>query len=130
MQDKHKRRLLAGLLAASFFGTALGEEAGHAVPAYETIGVLAPVWTPELGEVPPGKYSMEERAEMVRKFWTPERMRNAIPAPMPTISEEDLQRVETPSPEDMARHEIPLTILAEPVLPAVQYKRPSAPSRQ
>jgi len=130
MQDKHQKRLLAGLLVASFFGTAQGEGAGHAAPAYETIGIIAPVWTPELGEVPPGKYSMEERAEMVRKFWTPERMRNAIPAPMPTISEEDLQQMETPSPEDMALHETPATKLAEPTLPTVQRNRPLLSSPQ
>jgi len=124
------RAAIAGVLTASFFGTALGDEAGRAAPSGETVGVIAPVWTEELGAVSPDEYTLQERAEMVRKFWTPERMRNAIPAPMPSISEEDLQRMETPSPEDMARHEIPAVRLAEPVLPAVQRNRPLLPSAQ
>jgi len=43
------------------------------------IGVRAPVWTEELGDVPLDKYTEKERAQMVRDFWTPERMRNATP---------------------------------------------------
>jgi len=39
----------------------------------------APVWTEALGEVQLDQYTPEERAQMVRDYWTAERIRTAIP---------------------------------------------------
>jgi len=44
----------------------------------------APVWTDELGEVDLDQYTSEELAQMVRDFWTPERMKNAVPVELPS----------------------------------------------
>jgi len=41
----------------------------------------APVWTPELGEVDLDQYTLEELAQIVRDYWTPERMREVWRAP-------------------------------------------------
>jgi len=45
-----------------------------------TKSVRAPVWAEELGEVSLDEYTPEELKKMVHDYWTPERMRNAIPA--------------------------------------------------
>jgi len=48
------------------------------------ISVRAPVWTDELGEVDLDQYTREELAQMVRDYWTPERIRNTIPLDLPS----------------------------------------------
>jgi len=44
------------------------------------VSARGPVWTEELGDVPLDKYTREELSAMIRNYWTPERMKNAVPA--------------------------------------------------
>jgi len=67
--------LLAGLLCAFGLGSPVQAQDKDST----VVSARAPVWTPELGEVPLDKYTREELSEMVRNYWTPERMRSAIP---------------------------------------------------
>jgi len=58
----------------------------------DVISVRAPVWTEELGNVPLDKYAQEELSQMVRDFWTPERMKSAVPVELknsPNPAQED-----------------------------------------
>jgi len=123
-----KRRLLAGLLTGIFgalavpsVSAAFGEEAGNMRLSAETVAARGPVWTEELGDVPLDKYTLKELAAMVREFWTPERMRNAIPAdntiPMDVFLRENLASDRFIFPE------VPLTTLAEPMLPTVPHNQ-------
>jgi len=128
MKNKHKRRLLAALLTGIFgtlavpsIGFASGDAVNNMRLSAETVAARGPVWTEELGDVPLDQYTLKELATMVRKFWTPGRMRNAIPVdntiPMDVFLRENLASDRFIFPE------IPLTTLAEPMLPTVPHNR-------
>jgi len=84
------------------------------------ISVRAPVWTEELGEVPLDQYTREELAQMVRDFWTPERMRNAIPAEIPVI--DSTKKPYIHKFLSLAQ-EISEIVVSEPVSPKIKYSK-------
>jgi len=120
--------LLTGLL---FFS-------GLTIPAYAqnqnssaVVGVRAPVWTEELGEVPLDQYTEKELGKMVHDYWTPERMRNAIPAPMGMMEEvsentlHEMKKDEIQKENSHVSQESPAVIIS---LPASldRHNRPAA----
>jgi len=76
-----------------------------------------PVWTEELGEVDLNRYTEEELDRMVNNFWTPERMRSAIPME-PIVLAEAIDRMpfteEGLSPSNLLTPEM---TLMEPAFP-------------
>jgi len=83
------------------------------------VSARAPVWTEELGEVPLDRYTREELAQMVRDYWTPERMRSATPTEIPIIHHFQQTRIyEFP----LLTQEIPETVLSQPA--SINQKHP------
>jgi len=124
MKNKHKRSLLsslmAGVLGAVLVWPVSASDKGEVVPQRilkETVVVRAPVWTEKLGNVSLDDYTREELSAMVREYWTPERMRNAIPADMPVLKWEMGDALHN----HILQHdgEEPLTLVTEPMLPIV-----------
>jgi len=99
MFKRQKRQFLSSLLAAAcstlLFGTtACADNSG-------TLAARAPVWSEKLGEVSLERHSAEELAAMIDEYWTPERMRAAIPVDMgvlpqsfSTLQEEALENAD------------------------------------
>jgi len=70
------QNILIGLLCSLGFSSIAFSQYKNST---NVIGVRAPVWTEKLGNVPLDQYTERELDQMVREFWTPERMKNAIP---------------------------------------------------
>jgi len=88
-----------------------------------------PVWTEELGEVDLDKYTEEELDKMVDDFWTPERMRNAIPMDM-EVSENKFQMdfLDSSNYSSLlkALSTDPLIVIAFPALPNAVVQKATA----
>jgi len=83
MCNLFKKRWFKILFSGFFYTLPLLISVVHAENKYPTtVAVRAPVWTEEMGKVPLNHYTREELANMVRDFWTPERMKKAIPVKM------------------------------------------------
>jgi len=88
-----KRNLLQTLhtaalcLMAFALGTGVALADTTEAMSQTSIRVRMPVWTEALGEVPLDEYTEEELDRMVEEFWTPERIKNAIPIELPVQDE-------------------------------------------
>jgi len=68
-------RSVVGVLCSLTFSSWAGDGDKNGA----TLSARAPVWTEALGEVQFDQYTPKERAQMVRDYWTAERIRTAIP---------------------------------------------------
>jgi len=119
MFDKRKRQLLSWLLSGSMAVLASGASADTGGDRdARIIGMQLPVWTEELGEVPLDQYTREELSKMVDEFWTPERIKNAIPLDLPVI--EDVAAYKRALKSFAVQNPEPAKILSEPALPQAQ----------
>jgi len=123
MKNIRKRHLLSsllsGILGALLAASASADDKG-AAGTRQTVAARMPVWTEELGKVALENYSLEELAAMVQEYWTPERMRNAIPADM---SVPDFRQRSGWAQERLVRPEVPWTLVTKPVPPAMPLAR-------
>jgi len=111
---------VAGAVPFMIFG--VFADTGASAERANVVSAQLPVWTPELGEVPLDKYSREELDKMVADFWTPERIRNAIPLEPLAVDEVGYEKALKATP--MQAWE-PAKMLSEPALP--QANNPYAP---
>jgi len=90
------------------------------------IRVRMPVWTEELGEVDVSKYTNEELNRMVDDFWTPERMKNAIPIDFKNPDDEfPMEFLKNLNYSELSSGPTidPLITLASPAYPTVGAKK-------
>jgi len=127
MFNNRKRHLLGSLLVGLLCSLGFGASAQtQDKDVSAVVSARAPVWTPELGEVPLDKYTREELSEIVRSYWTPERMRDAIPV---SISLPESVLKEHAKKLNHVREEVPEIILSEPALPRLPSKKDNAQTK-
>jgi len=116
MKNTSRRQLLGRSLVGALCSLAVSSWADTGDRDGATASARAPVWTEELGEVDLDQYTPEERAPMVRDYWTPERIKTAIPLDLPTANVDDSLRGNGWK-EAFSIQDGPMQVLSEPALP-------------
>jgi len=117
-----RRKFLSCIMAGSLSSLFLGASATNIDEGRDQIaGMQLPVWTEDLGEVPLEKYTREELDKMVSDFWTPERIKNAVPMDPLRVDEEALKNF-LHARHGFARQWEPEIMLSEPILPQAQNR--------
>jgi len=116
MKNTSRRQLLSLSLIGALCSLALSSWADTGDRNRATASARAPVWTEELGEVDLDQYTPEERAQMMRDYWTPERIKTAIPLDLPTADANDFTRAIDWKAVSTAQNG-PMQVLSEPALP-------------
>jgi len=120
MTHTSRRWLLSRSVVGVLCSLTLSSWAGDSDKNRATLSARAPIWTEALGEVQLDQYTPEERAQMVRDYWTRARIESAIPLDIPTADTAHFVPGSTWNSASTVQ-EGQEEVLAEPVPPKIEH---------